>query len=298
MSTHTCEKIVARLRRAARDLAELDLASIPDPALLMVLRQLRPVVCQLQAAEVRLVGDVDARGAAVGDGARSTGVWLRNELRMGDAAARLRCARTMARHPGLAAAFISGSLSLEHMSAAAAVSVTLSAEKLSRDLDQMLVDRALELAPAAFRRAAERLRDELCPRTPAEGPGRRGPRQHWLRTRRTLDGTIALTAQLEAAVGAEVCAAIDSFARAKDIADPGVLHRRRANALLLVCRSAMAQRSSRVDEGTDAATDGQSATLSASAQVSLVSRAARNSAGRRTTRVRDHRRRARRRAHR
>jgi hypothetical protein len=54
---------VANLQAATAVLLKLDLAELLDPALLDAVRQLRPVVCQVQAAEARLIGAVHRRGA-------------------------------------------------------------------------------------------------------------------------------------------------------------------------------------------------------------------------------------------
>jgi hypothetical protein len=60
MSSGDLASRITDLHAAATALVEVDLTALADAALLEALAALRPVVCQVQAAETRLVGAVTA----------------------------------------------------------------------------------------------------------------------------------------------------------------------------------------------------------------------------------------------
>ena len=78
MGTGDVREAIAAVRAAAAELLAFDLSAVPDAVLLELVGELRPVVCQVQAVESRLIGVVHLRGAVTLDGAVSTSAWLRN----------------------------------------------------------------------------------------------------------------------------------------------------------------------------------------------------------------------------
>ena len=90
MSSDDLLSQVEALRTAATGLVQVDLTALSDAALVEAVKVLRPVVCQVQAAETRLVGAVHTRGAAAAEGAVSTVAWLRNRLHDGGATTKVR----------------------------------------------------------------------------------------------------------------------------------------------------------------------------------------------------------------
>src|SRR5687768_13810642 len=131
MSFTGMQDAVRGLKGAVGALLEADLSQLADAALLDAMRELRPVVCQVQAAEARLIHAVHVRGAAGHDGARSTAAWLRNGLRVHDAAQRVRASMALDRLPDVAAAFAAGEISEAHVAAIAKVAPDLTEEALA-----------------------------------------------------------------------------------------------------------------------------------------------------------------------
>ena len=77
---------IARLAAAVASLAEVDPGELPAGVQLDLLRQVWPLLCQLDAQVTRIVGAVHAQGSAAQDGAVSTVAWLRSRLHAGGAA--------------------------------------------------------------------------------------------------------------------------------------------------------------------------------------------------------------------
>jgi hypothetical protein len=234
MSSSEDNSLVSAMRAAVVNLAKVELSALSDAALLELARQLRPVTCQLQAVEIRLAGALDSRGAAATAGTRSTTAWIRNELRVADAAIRLRSARALIRMPRLAAAFDAGAVSAEHVAVVAKVSAELSDQDLASGAEDLLVRRACELAPARLRRIARRVRDQYV----SDSSDRAGGTElgnRWLHTRRTADGGLKLTGRLDAEAGTRFMAAIDRAVAQVGPVEMRTLPVLRAAALLRLC---------------------------------------------------------------
>jgi hypothetical protein len=67
---------VAGLAAAVASLAEVDPADLPAVLQLDLLREVWPLLCQLDAQVTRIVGAVHAQGSTGQDGAVSTAAWL------------------------------------------------------------------------------------------------------------------------------------------------------------------------------------------------------------------------------
>jgi Domain of unknown function (DUF222) len=235
MGTDTEMSVVADVRNALAGLSKVELADLSDLSLLDLARQLRPLVCQLQAVEIQLVGTIDVRRAAAADGSNSTTAWLRSRLRVADAATRVKSARALARMPRLACAFAAGEVSPEHVGVAARVSAGLSDEALSAGADELLVDQARQVPPSRFTREAARIRDQFDPADIVRRP-KPPPSDRWLHARRAIDGGVTLTGRLDPSSGTELLAALDTIAAQSDSVERRPLTMRRADALLSLCR--------------------------------------------------------------
>src|SRR5258707_15874878 len=115
MHTGSMSTALADLKGAAADLLNIDTGDLSDQALLDAIREFRPVVCQTQALEARLIGAVHLRGAVTAEGGVSTAAWLRNGIHMHDSSARVRSAMLLNRLPHVAAAFQAGEISEAHV---------------------------------------------------------------------------------------------------------------------------------------------------------------------------------------
>src|SRR5690348_2378319 len=102
---------IAGLRSAVAVLAGENLSELSDEGLLAAARLLRPVVCQVQAAEAKLIGVINVRGAGGVEGAVSTTAWLRGQLHLAEAPARVRSAALLLRCPRVNKAFTDGRIS-------------------------------------------------------------------------------------------------------------------------------------------------------------------------------------------
>jgi hypothetical protein len=234
MSSHDEAKLVVRTQRAVADLAGLDLSKLPDAALLDLARRLRTVACQLQALEVRTVGEIDERGATADSGSGSTATWLRTELLVGDALLRVRCSRVLRRTELLATAFAAGELSIEHVGVVARLSAG-GRDVTSPAVERELIQHARAYTPNGFARAA-RIVCRPVATTKSSSPNRTSG--GWLRLRRVGDQTVALSARFDRDQGDELLAAIDSVAESRCDQAQAPASARRANALLVLCRLA------------------------------------------------------------
>jgi hypothetical protein len=234
MSPHDEAKRVARTQRAVADLAGMDLTTLPDASLLDLARRLRTVARQLEALEIRVVGEIDARGATAETSSGSTTTWLRNELRVSDALLRVRSARALRRGGLFSDAFVAGELGLDHVGVVARLSAR-GCDITSPAVEHELVESARQSTPRRFARAAMTICRPVAG-TPSASSNRSGDR--WLRSRRFGDHAVALSARFDRAAGDELLAAIESMVESGEDDDQGSAPVRRANALLLLCRAA------------------------------------------------------------
>jgi hypothetical protein len=237
LDTGGVHQAIAAVRAAAGQLLACDLTALPDAVLLDLLRELRPVVCQVQAAESRLIGVVHRRGAVSRDGAVSTSAWLRNRLHYDDAPARVRAAVTVDRLPELAQAFAAGEVSPAHVAVIATVARDLTDEALAGGAAGLLVEQARTLAPARFTQTAVQLRDRLDPQA-ADRRRRERLERRWLYADRTFDGAVSLNGMLDPEAGELLLATLGALMPPPKPGDDRSAATRRADALLDLCRLA------------------------------------------------------------
>ena len=191
---------IEHLKTAASALVAVDLTALADAALVEAVKALRPVVCQVQAAETRLVGAVHARGAVGLEGAVSTVAWLRNRLHDGDATTKVKSSVQLHRLPLITAAFARGELTDQHVDIIARVARDITDEAMAAGAEALLLDEARKLAPKRFEQAAGRIRDHLDPDA-ADRRRRRRLTDRWLHVDRTFDGAVAVTGLLDPDAG-------------------------------------------------------------------------------------------------
>jgi hypothetical protein len=226
---------VQALGVAASGLLAVDLMALSDAALVEAVKALRPVICQVQAAETRLVGAVHLRGAASVEGAVSTAAWLRNRLHDGEATTKVKSSVALERLPLVAAAFADGHITGEHVAVIAQVAADITDAALAGGAEQQLVDKARKQAPKPFTREAVRIRDTLDP----EAADRRRLKRltdRWLHVDRTFDGAVSVSGLLDPDAGELLIATLAGLMPPPRPDDNRTAAQRRADALLDLCR--------------------------------------------------------------
>jgi hypothetical protein len=110
---------VGGLAAAVSSIADLQPGELPAAVQLDLLRELWPLLCQLDAQVTRVAGAVHVQGSAAQGGAVSTIAWLRSRLHAGNAAPRMQVAKALADLPEVAGAFGRGEISFSHAQIAA-----------------------------------------------------------------------------------------------------------------------------------------------------------------------------------
>jgi hypothetical protein len=235
----TSDSPLALLAAAAEALDEEDLGALGDAPLASQIRALWVAMCRLQAQVSRRVAVFDERGAAARDGARSTRDWLRHRLRVDgvEAARQSTVAAALAGHPGTAAAYFRGEISIDHVAAIREAAWMLGDEAMSQGAEQLMLDHGRREPPGRLRRLARRLRERAEPRAALEAL-RRGREERWFEAVRTGTGSIALHGQLDASDGELLLTALT----AESTGDAGLFRtpeQRHADALVAVLRIAL-----------------------------------------------------------
>ena len=165
---------------------------LADAALVEAVAALRPVVCQVQAAETRLVGAVHTRGAAALEGAVSTVAWLRNRLHDGAATTKVKSSVALARLPLVAAAFADGELTDGHVQIIAKVAADITDAAMAGGAEALLLDQARPRPPNGSIRSPPASATTSTPTRPTGAAARRLT-DRWLHVDRTFDGAVALS---------------------------------------------------------------------------------------------------------
>ncbi len=232
------------LAAAVAELAAGDPTQLGDALLAEQVLALRRLAEQLDAAWLRLLATLDARGAAgaeAGTQAPSTTAWLRATCRMspGAAAQRVRTARALHRGPlaATARALAAGQVSYAHAATLADATHDLPAAKVAQ-AEPVLVDAARRLDPGRLRRLATHLRELVDPDT-AEQHGRARLERRGLWLAATFDGMVAVDGLLDPEAGEAVQAALLPLARPAGPDDERTAAQRRADALGELARQAL-----------------------------------------------------------
>lgn len=247
MSSNTGKafKVVHNMGELLTQLLQVDVANLPEAAQLECLQALQPVVCRLEAVQLRLVGAIDKRGTVRPTGSVSTAAWLRNVLRVPNATGMVKSAAALSALPTVSAAFAAGQIGNAHVATIAKVVENVPPDLLAAGMEHALVDQARHLPPSKFAPVAARIRNQAVP--PAEPPADKpeppkvGPR--WMRADRGRDGSLSISGVFDARAGDLLLAALRSSVVTRAAGRGRDLEVRRADALLDICRRAMAARS-------------------------------------------------------
>ncbi len=130
-------------------------------------------------------------------------------------------------------------MSPEHVLALSAVGGDIPREALGAGVDDLLAAQARLYCPAAFRRAAIRIRDHVNPAA-ADGGRPSGHDKPWLHLSKTLDGTWSISGMLDAVGGESLHDALSALMPAPVVGEVRPPSERRADALVDLCRAAAA----------------------------------------------------------
>src|SRR6266540_2890363 len=197
----------------------------------------------LDAARLRLLAAVDARGAAGAEHGTlaPTAGWLRANRRLSPAPAaqRVRTARALHRGPlrATARALAAGEVSYAHAAALADATSDLPPARVA-EAEPVLVDAAARLDPPRLRRLADHLRELVDP-DGTEQRGRARLEQRGLRLSGTVDGMVDVKGLLDPEAGEAIQAALAPLARPTGPDDGRSAAQRRADALGELARRAL-----------------------------------------------------------
>jgi hypothetical protein len=207
---------------------------------------------QAEAAYLRLLGELDARGIAATEGARNTTTWLRERHRLSPAAAKADVAAAAATHPehgdltGLGRALADGTVSRAHLDVATRCLHRIPTH-LRREHREQIGEFFHRHSLSFPANDCDRLARQLMATLDPDGSTRYDPRAY---ERRTLSavfdstGMLLLRGQLDPAAGAIVKAALDHYAAPNPTSDEGDRDprssgQRYADALTTICQLAL-----------------------------------------------------------
>jgi hypothetical protein len=231
---------MSSLRSAIDELALEEPGAIPTSQLGDDIQEIVRARNRLDAQLSRRVGEFDRRQGHVGDGAVSTGSWLRWKTGMSEGGARrsVKVSRDLTAMPATSEAFESGDLDTTR------VAMLADARRADPEAfaatETSLVDAAVTQSHGNLRKVIAYWRQAV------DGPGEleREERLHGQRRldiSSTLDGMVRIDAQLDPESGQIVLTAINSLAEpwGKDGDDPRTPKQRRADALTEISRDAL-----------------------------------------------------------
>ncbi len=250
---HPLEGALTEVRSLLGEAVDCPVWSLSDARLREEVVEAGAVVAQAQALLLRLVGEADAREALLHDGAPSAPAWVRHRLRISpsEAASYVRTGRALRTQlEQTAQACGAGRLGLGQAATIARTIAELPAD-LRRDAERDLVAHAATFDPVVLGRLGRRMlamadpdaedaRDGDALARAEERAARRldlsftpdGEGGSWLRGRLDPEGTAVVRAALDRLSGPRPAAA--------DGPDQRPAGRRRAEALVEVCRRALA----------------------------------------------------------
>jgi Domain of unknown function (DUF222) len=227
---------VAGLAAAVASLAEVDPADLPAAAQLDLLRQVWPVLCQLDAQVTRMVGAVHAQGSAAQEGAVSTAAWLRSRLHAGNVGQRVQVAKALRELPELAAAFEQGEITFAHAQIAVKAAKDLDPVVLAGGADKLLAEEACAQPPGKFADAAAQIRDHFNP--DAADKRTRDLQTEWLDVDKTFGGAVSISGVLAPDTGELLLQTLGALMPPVNPDDLVAATTRRALALGELCRLA------------------------------------------------------------
>ena len=268
---------VARLREDAAKCADAALWALSDTELATAVEQVHRLEQTIAAVKLHLIGEIEGRDLPSAQQVRDTVTWLRSRLLLDAPAARrlVEQAAALRQHPAVDAALSSGAIHVQQASAitdavdalpstaelAAGAEASIRSQEAGVDdgvcevvspaevmaaAEGALLDFASEFAPAPLRRLGARILDHVAPQVAdkfdaiaLEREERRARRDRGFTMSPPVEGRVRVSGYLTVEDAAIVSAALDplSFRMADgDFRNPA---KRRADALVEVCRLAL-----------------------------------------------------------
>ncbi len=222
------------------ELAAVDPAGLPDPALLDRLKELTVLRDQLDAVIQATVQVVEARQATVAETRLSTTSWLVRECRLArsEAVTRVKTAQRAGLAEAAVAALGRGEIGLAHLRLITTALSDLPVE-VRPVAEATLLEAAHQLDPSSLAYLVRRLRDTLDPDGSDEAALRRYDSRH-LFVSETYDGMWAVNGMLDQETGALVGLALNALSAPQGSDDSRDAPQRRCDALGELARRAIA----------------------------------------------------------
>ncbi len=253
MFEHELQAKAAQFHALAAELASAISVETSGRLAVDVLPELLAGVRQGELATCRAIERADRSGEYAVDGAASVTAYVKQVSgeRAEWASARAHVGRALADHlPSTSEAWEKGQLGFAHATVIDKATRRTQDPELVAELDQFLAGLAYDHSPSELASAAEHLLAQAAPEESAKKAAAQRAAQK-LSLSQTLDGMWRLSARLDAEAGMIVAHTIATFLQKPDPeADPATqtIERRRVNALVQMCRHAMAHEASCADE--------------------------------------------------
>ena len=216
-------EVLTRVRAQLAGCMDTAVWTLPDGDLVACVDAVAVVQAQLAAVQAHLVREVEGRGVPAAQGASSTGVWLRQRLRVSPAAAGrlVALARELDRRPALDEALGAGSVNPEQVAVIAAGVRELAADAAVEPVvvgkaETVLIDYASRFDPVGLRALSGRVLAHVAPdvaeRVDAAVLARqevRAAQTRALHLTSAGDGRVRVTGWLDTEAAAVVTAALD-----------------------------------------------------------------------------------------
>ena len=240
---HPAAEFLHSVSEGASKVAETSLWSLPDADVADLVVMAARARAQIEAIELRLVGETDGRGVPAREAAPSTQAWLRGRLKLapGVAAGRARLATALSRLPVTQEALSEGRISAAHAGVIAEVVAELPPEAplvppgdgddtqprgVRERAEAHLVECATQFDPHQLRRLGQRILEVVDPDAADAREGeklaeqeKRTYRRRELRFSDDGRGTVYLKGRFDVESAAVLRRAIDPLARPRPSAD-------------------------------------------------------------------------------
>lgn len=232
---------VAEIAAAVDRLAAADSSGLSNRRQVHRLRALGRLIDRLEGERLRLLGQVEASGAARDDGAVTTAAWLRanTSLTVAEAARTARLARRLRDLPVIAAALREGAIGVNHGTAIDRLAGDVGVDQVAAVQHELLTAAAELRTVTEFQRLCDGWRHALAPDA-RDAADDRAWQARRLSGSATIDGRYILTGSFDAQAGATIATALDALSWPDPPDTPPELRRtatqRRADALTELAR--------------------------------------------------------------
>ncbi|AYY13735.1 HNH endonuclease [Actinobacteria bacterium YIM 96077] len=233
-------ELLKDLTEAVRELAASPVGELSDAEVTDQLVALRKLADAAEAAYLTRLRTFDTRGISETTSALSTRAWVRHQLHVapGETSRSLKIARRLTDLPVVENALIEGTIRVPHAGAITDATALLGSEVIAGCQDA-LVEAARADEPSRLRAALRGL-GAAVDDTRAVKRAEKRDEGRWLDLASTFDGAYAIDGVLGSEHGAVVGTAIDALSRPAGPDDARTPAQRRADALVELCRRALA----------------------------------------------------------